>query len=323
MAKDWHEKPFDKLKKVKKKPLKFILSFDEEKLSEDKKTVSGEIIIDKTELESTVKTEIEYIRSFFDRDGNAIDGWEDKLDLGIKILDSNAFKVVVRAYYEMTNNPPAAHLKTLHLLNRLNPNFQIHASSIKEHEKMEKSGALDEAIDHLHKAAEILGCLHYPLDARDSDFDFTKLTKHLDHPPYGIDDAFLRHPLALRHRIVLQLPVDMGIEAGVATLFMYGLLGKSIERIARAVEITFKEGFFSKSTPYYTNLGYSADNVGTRGAAFDNKAATRGLFIRELNNLVPECVENRYSIIAKLAQLGGHENIDRHYVRSLLRQGHT
>ena len=188
---------------------------------------------------------------------------------------------------------------------------------------MINSGALDEAIDHLHKAAEILECLRYPFDAHDSDFDFDKLTEHLDHPPYGIDNALLEHPLVLRNWIVLKLPVDMGTEEGVISLFMAGLLGKSIERIARGVEITFKEGLFSEARPYYKQFGYFADNVGTRGAASDNESATRGLFIRELDKLVPDSLINRYAVIAELAQLGGHKDVNRHLVRSILKQGHT
>jgi len=284
----------------------------------------------KAQIELKVDSEIKRLYEFH-VDGD-IYGWEGKQDLAKKILTSNAFRETIRALYEIDANqskkvddhePSNASIKVLKLFDRLNPNFQIDADFIKGHVTMEKSGALDEAIEHLQKAAEILKCLHYPFDARDSDFDFDKLKEHLDHPPYGIDDALLEHPLALRHRIELKLPVDMGTENGVITLFMYGLLGKAIERIARGVEITFKEGMFSEAPTYYEQLGYSADNVGTRGAASDNESATRGLFIRELNDLVPESVQNRFAVIAELAQLGGHENIDRHYVRSLLMEGHT
>jgi len=332
MVDNQNEKPFEKLRKAKKGPSKYsLLSIysllsGKEKPSDNKDTVSNEIMIDEVELESKVESEIEFLCSAFTK--CELYGWEDKSDLALKILNSSAFKTIIRAYFEIDGNQPQekpsnAHKKTFHLLNRLNPNYQISADFIKGHVAMEKSGALDEAIEHLQKAAEILECIHYPFDGRGSDFDFDKLKDHLDHPPCGIDNALLGHPIALRHRIELKLPVDMGTEEGVTTLFMYGLLGKSIERIARGVEITFKEGIFSRAQSYYESLGYSADNVGYRGAASDNESATRGLFIRELNDLVPERVQKRFAVIAELARLGGHENVDRHLVRSILMQGHT
>jgi len=326
MVDNQNDKSLERLRKLSKDLLTYSIPLEKDKPSDHKDNLSDEIMIDEAELESKVESKIEYLRSFFVED--LLYGWEDKSDLALKILNSSAFKTIIRAYFEIDGNQPQkepsnAHEKTLHLLNFLNPNYQISAAHIKEHERMKNSGALDEAIEHLQKAAEILECIHYPLDRRDNDFDFDKLKEHLDHPPCGIDNALLGHPMALRHRIELKLPVDMGTEEGVTTLFMYGLLGKSIERIARGVEITFKEGIFSRAPSYYESLGYSADNVGTRGAASDNEAATRGLFIRELNDLVPERVQKRFAVIAELARLGGHENVDRHLVRSILMQGHT
>jgi len=330
MVDNQNDKSLERLRKLSKDLLTYSNPLEKDKPSDHKDNLSDEIMIDEVELESKVESEIEYLRSFFVED--LLYGWENKSDLAQKILNSKAFRTTVRAYIEIDSNkspkgdndsPSNAHIKTHHLLHRLNPNYQISAAHIKEHERMKNSGALDEAIEHLQKAAEILECIHYPFDARDSDFDFDKLKEHLDHPPHGIDDALLGHPLALRHRIDLKLPIDMGTEEGVATLFMYGLLGKSIERIARGVEITFKGGIFSTAPSYFESLGYSADNVGTRGAASDNESATRGLFIRELDKLVPDSLINRYAVIAELAQLGGHKDVNRHLVRSILKQGHT
>jgi len=100
----------------------------------------------------------------------------------------------------------------------------------------------------------------------------------------------------------------------------YGLLSASIERIARALE-SFVQMTVVKMR--YEIIGYSANNVGKRGAASNQESATRGLFIRELDELVPDSLINRYAVIAELAQLAGHKNINPHLVRSILKQGHT
>jgi len=70
-------------------------------------------------------------------------------------------------------------------------------------------------------------------------------------------------------------------------------------------------------------IGYDPNNASKKGAASNQKSATRGLFIREFDKLVPESVSNRYSVIAELAKLAGHEDITRHLVRSILKRGHT
>jgi len=289
------------------------------------------------EIENELDSAIDYLADAFAHRDELDFGWEFTDEQGEAVINSSAFRDTVRAYYEkhindipeIEDEPRAfkAWKKTLYLFHRLDPAFQITSTEIKEKESLDRKGAIHEAINCLYKAAKLLD----QPDGYPSEFDVYypdskhSPIEHLNNPPHGVNDFFKKappHPDPLVHKIWggLKLPADLGDNGDMLMIKKYHLLPASIERIAEAlVDLVAYTGVHMR----YEDIGYDADNVGKRGAASNPESATRGLIIRELNKLVPDSVNNRYSIIAKLATLAGYKKINRNNVRSILMQGHT
>ena len=289
------------------------------------------------EIENELDSAIDYLADAFAHRDELDFGWEFTDEEGEAVINSSAFRDTVRAYYEIHINDilefgggfnvPKAWGITLNLFSRLDPSRQITATHIRESESIDREGAIQEAINCLYKAAKLLDQpdgyprefdVYYP-DSKHSPIE------HLNNPPYGVNDFFKNappHPDPLVHKSWggLKLPADLGDNGDMLMIKKYHLLPASIERIAEALEdLVAYTGVHMR----YETIGYDADNVGKRGAASNPESATRGLFIRELDKLVPDIVNNRFAVIAKLATLAGYNKIDRHLVRSILKSGHT
>jgi len=289
------------------------------------------------EIEHELDSAIDYLADTFAHRDELDFGWKFTDEQGEAVINSSAFRDTVRAYYEIHINdipefedePCAlrAWHKTIYLFHRLDPSVQITSTEIKKKESHDRKGAIQEAIDCLYKAAKLLDQpdgyprefnVYYP-DSKHSPIE------HLNNPPYGVNDFFKKqppHPDPQVHHIWggLKLPADLGDPGDMLMIKKYHLLPASIERIAEQLEDLVA---YTGVRMRYEDIGYDADNVGKRGAASNPESATRGLFIHELDKLVPDIVNNRFAVIAKLATLASYKKINPHLVRSILMRGHT
>lgn len=102
----------------------------------------------------------------------------------------------------------------------------------------------------------------------------------------------------------------------------YRLVSYALDQIASAISKIPGNKF----RPYqaYELLDVDPSNIGTRGGGpkKPDLGRTKALLVKELDEAVPTNIENRYAVIARLAQFRD-PTITRNYVRSTIKKGHT
>lgn len=91
---------------------------------------------------------------------------------------------------------------------------------------------------------------------------------------------------------------------------------------ARLVRMSPVEVVFPMARPELPGLLMPEKNIGNSGGAADRNGAFRGLVVREIAYFVPETMESRFSIIAKISRHLGMD-ISRQNVRGILLGGRT
>ena len=202
------------------------------------------------------------------------------------------------------------------------------AKELLEDDRLNWEERIGEAIKHIYQAAQKL---KHPAFGTDQ----WGLARHLDHPPFGINND-LKKPAEPRsddelERVVWEfeedvtLPIDMGTPDGIKWLGTKDILPAALERIVKAMLTVYEENPSTLLPLYPRSLGSRykrwterIDLIGKRGkAAADPDSQTRGLLVRVLNEDLPPQLSERYAAIAELATIAGYLT-GRELARSIL-----
>jgi hypothetical protein len=101
-----------------------------------------------------------------------------------------------------------------------------------------------------------------------------------------------------------------------------GLVSYALDQIANAMSKIPSDKF--RQAQYHDLLDIDASKIGVRGGTANkhDQGRTKALLVKELADIVPENMENRFGVIARFARYRD-PTVTRNYVRSTLMKGHT
>lgn len=242
-----------------------------------------------------------------------------------RIYSAKHFPRIVECYVE--TDPNEAIGEIMGLCRLVGTVKRATAKELLEDDQLNWGEHIGEAIEHIYQAAQKL---KHPAFGTDQ----WGLARHLDHPPFGInndlkkpaepsDDELDRVPWENQEDV--RLPIDMGTPDGIKWLGTKDILPAALERIVKAM-LTVNEENPSTLLPLYArSLGSRykrwterIDLIGKRGqAAVDPDSQTRGLLVRVLSENLPPQLSKRYAAIAELATIAGYPT-GRQLARSIL-----
>lgn len=102
----------------------------------------------------------------------------------------------------------------------------------------------------------------------------------------------------------------------------HGLVSYALNQIANALSPIPGDRF--RQIQNHDLLDIDTSKIGVRGGNPNNpgQGRTKALLVKELADIVPENMENRYGVIARFARFRD-PTVTRHYVRATLMRGHT
>jgi hypothetical protein len=199
--------------------------------------------------------------------------------------------------------PVIARRKYVKLLNLIGRVIPLDATEIKKEAAINWEEQKNEAIKHIREAASRLAD---PSLAGETPI----LAEHWEE-------------ISQEERTNLGYPIssDLSNPEILERCVRYGFVSYALNQIANAMANIPGEKF--RRTQNYDLLDIDPSNIGVSGGTTKrDRGRTRALLVKELADIVPETMENRYAVIARFARFGD-PTINRHYVRSTLLRGHT
>ncbi len=244
-----------------------------------------------------------------------------------RIYSAKHFPRIVECYVE--TDPNEAIGEIMGLCRLVGTVKRATAKELLEDDRLNWEERIGEAIKHIYQAAQKL---KHPAFGTDQ----WGLARHLDHPPYGINNNLKKPaeppPGSELDRVLwenhedVRLPIDMGTPDGIKWLGTSDILPAALERIVKAMLTVYEENPSALLPLYargrlgsvYKRWTERIDLIGKRGKAAANpNSQTRGLLVRVLNENLPSQLSERYAAIAELATIAGYPT-KRQQARSIL-----
>jgi len=243
-----------------------------------------------------------------------------------RIYSAKHFPSIVESYVE--TDPSNAINEIVDLCMLVGTVKRATARELLKDDQLNWEERIGEAIKHIHQAAQKL---KHPAFGTDQ----WGLARHLDHPPFGINNDLKKPaeppPGSELDRVLweyqedVRLPIDMGTPDGIKWLGAKDILPAALERIVKAMLTVYEENpstllplYAHSLGSYYKRWTERLGLIGKRGkAAADPDSQTRGLLVRVLNENLPPQLSGRYAAIAELATIAGYLT-GRQLARSIL-----
>lgn len=200
--------------------------------------------------------------------------------------------------------PTIAKRKLAKLLNLINRVIPLDATAIKK----------ESGIDWEHQKSKAVKCIR------------EAATRLSDPSKAGESPVLAEHwdELSQEERGNLGYPIslDLSNPEVLGRCLEHGFVSYALDQIANTISKIPGDKF--RQPQNYDLLDVDPSNIGKRGgnSKKPGRGRTKALLIKELAEIVPEGMGNRYSMIARFARFR-EATVDRHYVRATLMRGRT
>jgi len=216
---------------------------------------------------------------------------------------NNDIELIKKVLLEQ-EDPAIAKRKLTKLLNLMNRVIPLDATAIKEESGIDWEHQKSKAVKCIREAATRLSD---PSKVRESPV----LAEHWDE-------------LSQEERGNLGYPVSLDLSNPeiLGRCLEHGFVSYALDQIANTISKIPGDKF--RQTQNYDLLDVDPSNIGIRGgnSKKPGRGRTKALLVKELAEIVPKSMENRYSMIARFARFRD-STVDRHYVRATLMRGRT